>query len=170
VLLRALTAFAIVVLVGACLRADDDWLIREDGVGTAKIGISESQLKVALRERLVPDEDHPSGSDGCWYVRPVKHRHISFMILNRRFVRADVDARGISTVKGIQVGDLESAALRTYGPKMTVEPHQYIDDGHYLTMRSGNGKYGVRFETEKGKIIRFYVGLFSAIQYVENCN
>jgi hypothetical protein len=169
-LTRALTAFVILILIGACLKADDDWVIREDGVGAAKIGMSLSQVKAALHERLVIDENRPSGSDGCSYVRPIKHRHISFMILDGHFVRADVDARGMATTEGSQVGDLESATLRTYGAKMKVEPHQYIDDGHYLTMRSSTGKYGVRFETEKGKIISFYVGLFSAIQYVEGCN
>jgi len=50
-----------------------------------------------------------------------------------------------------------------------VEPHKYIDDGHYLTIRSADRKYGIRFETEKGKITGFYAGLYSAIQYVEGC-
>lgn len=164
---RTLTVLVILVLASAFSRADDGWMIREDGVGPAKIGMTLSQLKAALHERLV--EDEPSGSEGCWYVKPAKHPNVSFMILDGRFVRADVDARGIPTIKGIQVGDPESVARRTYGPKVAVEPHQYIDDGHYLTIRSSDGKYGVRFETEKGKITSFYAGLFSAIQYVEGC-
>jgi hypothetical protein len=165
--LRALVVVAILVLAGSVPRADDVWVVREDGVGPAKIGMTLSELRGALHERLVTDDD--SGSEGCWYVKPAKHPGISFMILDGRFVRADVVARGIATVQGIQVGDSESATRRTYGPKMTVQPHQYIDDGHYLTIRSADGKYGVRFETEKGKITSFYGGLFSAIQYVEGC-
>jgi len=147
--------------------ADGDWVIREDGVGPAEIGMTLSQLKAVLHERLVDDE--PSGSEECWYVKPAKHPHISFMILDGRFVRVDVEARGIATTDGIQVGDSESEVRQRYGRKMKVEPHQYIDDGQYLTLQSTDGKYGVRFETEKGKIINFYAGRFSAIQYVEGC-
>ena len=158
---------AMLVMASGSFSARDVWVIREDGVGPAKIGMTLPQLKTALHERLV--EDDTSGSDACWYVKPAKHPHVSFMILNGYFVRADVDARGVATVDGIQVGDSELAVRRRYGARMKVEPHQYIDDGHYLTLRSGDGKYGVRFETEKGKITSFYAGRFSAIQYVEGC-
>ena len=52
---------------------------------------------------------------------------------------------------------------------MKVTAHTYVDDGHYLTVRSSDGHYGVRFETEKGKIIGYYAGTYEAIQYVEGC-
>ena len=56
-----------------------------------------------------------------------------------------------------------------YGTGLKVEPHQYIDDGHYLTIRSRDGRYGMSFETERGKITSFYGGRFEAVQYVEGC-
>jgi hypothetical protein len=164
--LRTLVLAAVLVFAGGAPRVDDVWVVREDGVGPAKIGMTLSELRGALQERLVEED---SGSEGCWYVKPAKHPGISFMILDGRFVRADVATRGIATVHGIRVGDSESVTRRTYGPKMTVLPHKYIDDGHYLTIQSADKKYGVRFETEKGKITSFYGGLFSAIQYVEGC-
>jgi len=52
---------------------------------------------------------------------------------------------------------------------MKVTGHQYIDTGHYLTVRSADGRYGIRFETDKGKIIEYYAGTYEAIQYVEGC-
>jgi hypothetical protein len=79
------------------------------------------------------------------------------------------DGPGISTTEGIQVGDSEKHAGRVYGTRLKVEPQQYIDDGHYLTARSRDGRYGIRFETEKAKIQRFYAGRFKAVQYVEGC-
>jgi len=30
-------------------------------------------------------------------------------------------------------------------------------------------RYGIRFETDTGKILMFYVGTYEAIQYVEGC-
>jgi hypothetical protein len=164
---RTVAVLAILVVASSVLSADDAWLIRDDGLGSAKIGMTLSQLRAALHERVT--ESKPSGSEGCWYVKSSSHPHVSFMILDGRFVRTDVDARGIPTIEGIQVGDSESKARRTYGAQMTVQPHKYIDDGHYLTIRSSDGKYGIRFETEKGKITSFYAGRFSAIQYVEGC-
>jgi hypothetical protein len=60
-------------------------------------------------------------------------------------------------------------ARQIYGSKMEVKEHQYIDTGHYLTVRSADGRYGVRFETDKGRITEFYAGTYEAIQYVEGC-
>jgi hypothetical protein len=161
----------IVILVLASIStvyADDPWMIREDGTGPAKIGMTLSQLKSVLGEKL-RESDDGEGSDTCFYVKPAKHPHVSFMIEKGRLARVDVDAPGIPTMEGIQVGDSESKALRVYGTGLKVEPHKYIDDGHYLTIRSRDGRYGMRFETEKGKITGFYGGRFEAVQYVEGC-
>jgi hypothetical protein len=91
------------------------------------------------------------------------------MIIEGHVVRVDVRASGVKTSTGIQVGDSEAHALQVYGPRMKVTDHTYIDDGHYLTARSADGRYGVRFETDKGKITMFYAGTYDAIQYVEGC-
>jgi hypothetical protein len=148
--------------------ADGAWVIREDGAGPAKIGITLTHLKSVLGEKLIESDDG-EGSDTCFYVNPAKHPHVSFMIEDERLSRVDVDAPGISTMEGIQVGDSESKALRAYGTGPKIEPHKYIDDGHYLTIRSRDGRYRMRFETEKGKITRFYGGRFESVQYVEGC-
>ena len=44
-----------------------------------------------------------------------------------------------------------------------------IENGHYLTAKSSDGKYGIRFETEDGKITMYCAGRFDAIQLVERC-
>jgi hypothetical protein len=91
------------------------------------------------------------------------------MIIDGRLARIDVDAPGILTDTGLQVGDSETRALKVYGPKVKVAGHQYIDTGHYLTVRSDDRRYGIRFETDMGKITMYYVGAYEAIQYVEGC-
>ena len=52
---------------------------------------------------------------------------------------------------------------------MEVEPSKYTGDegGHYLTIRSPDQRYGIRFETEQGKVTNFYGGKYEAVQYVE---
>lgn len=146
--------------------ASDTWVVREDGVGLVKIGMSLSQLNMVLSEKF----SMPANKDDreCFYVNPKKHPHISLMIENGRLVRIDVDSPGVRSSEGIQVGDSEEHVLKIYGARLKVEAHQYTD-GHYLTARSKDGHYGVRFETDQGKITTFYAGRYDAIQYVEGC-
>jgi len=86
-------------------------------------------------------------------------------------VRVDVDQAGILTAEGVQVGDTEEHAKKVYGPRLKIEPSQNAggEGGHYLTVLSSDRRYGIRFETEQGKITTFYAGTYEAIQYVEGC-
>lgn len=158
------------LFVCACLAAGsvaaDTWVVREDGVGPAKIGMSLAQLSAALHQKLAEEE---SGSENCFYVHARGHDHVAFMIEDGKLVRIDVDAPGVATATGIQVGDSEAHARQVYGAKLKTTEHKYIDTGHYLTVRSIDGRHGVRFEADKGKIIMFYSGTYEAIQYVEGC-
>ena len=147
--------------------AAEDWIVREDGVGPVTIGMTLSQVNKILHENLTMPKD--TADEGCFYVKTTKHPHIAFMIEDGRLTRVDVDARGIFTARHIQVGDSEARAIRVYGQKLEVGPHHYIDEGHYLTIRSSNGRYGIRFETDKGKILTYYAGEFNSVQYVEGC-
>jgi hypothetical protein len=147
-------------------RAGDPWIVREDGVGPVKIGMTLGQMRSTLRQNLTKEE---GGSDSCYYVHAAGHGHIDFMIIDDHLVRIDVDAPSILTSSGLQVGDSESKVLKVYGPKLKVTEHQYVDTGHYLTVRSDDRRYGIRFETDGGKITMFYVGTYEAIQYVEGC-
>ena len=142
------------------------WVLREDGIGPVKIGMTLSELNSVLHEETLMTDD--KDNEGCFYVKPKKLANALFMIIDGRLARIDVDGLGITTERGILVGDSESHTLRVYGPSVKVVPNIYTD-GHYLTVRSRTGEYGIRFETDKGKIERFYAGEFTAIQFVEGC-
>jgi hypothetical protein len=153
--------------IGSSL-ASDVWVVREDGVGPVKIGMTLTRLNMVLHENFSMPEN--KDEQGCFYADTVKYAPISFMIVRGRLARIDVDGAGVSTAEGIRVGDSEQRARRVYGPRMRVEPHAYTGpEGHYLTIRSSNGRYGIRFETDGGTITRFYAGRFEAIQYIEGC-
>lgn len=158
-------AMLAVLTVGASL-ADDAWVVREDGVGPVMVGMTLSQLNGVLNEKF--SLPHDKGDQGCFYVKPAKHPHVSFMVEDGHLTRIDIDRAGIPTVEGIQVGDSEAHALQVYGRRLKTEPHKFTV-GHYLTARSADGRYGIRFETEKGKIQNFYAGRFGSVQYVEGC-
>ena len=138
----------------------------KDGAGPVKIGMSFTQLKAVLHQKL-PEEE--SGSENCFYAHARGHAPLAFMIENGRLSRIDVDAPGIATTTGIQVGDSEHHLRQVYGARLRVTEHQYIDTGHYFTVRSPDRRYGIRFETDRGKILTFYAGRYESIQYVEGC-
>jgi hypothetical protein len=152
------------LLVAVVCFAGDGWVVRLDGVGPVKVGMSLPQLNMALQEKFAIPQDKED--QGCFYVTSTKHPRVSFMIENGRLVRIDVDKRGVATAEGAQVGDSEEHVKQVYGSRLKVGPNDYTD-GHYLTVQSGN--YGVRFETDEGKVSTFYAGTFEAIQYMEGC-
>jgi hypothetical protein len=167
--MRKTIALAIVVFfsVGSAL-ADRQWLVRETGVGPAKIGMTLQQLNKALHEKF-GDPDAKDG-DSCTYFSPSQQADITLMVIDGRFVRTDIYKRGVSTAEGIQVGDPEALVKKTYGSRVKVEAHAY--DGpewHYLTVQSKDGNYGIRFETDGNKVVMFYAGTYKAIQYIEGC-
>jgi len=146
--------------------ASDVWIIREDGVGPVKVGMTLAQLSAALHQELAADE---RDEQSCFYINARGHDSVSFMIIDGHMARVEVGAPGVKTSTGIQVGDSEGQVRKVYGARMKVTAHQYIDTGHYLTVRSADGRYVIRFETDKGKITTFYAGKYDAIQYVEGC-
>jgi hypothetical protein len=162
---RALGVLAIVS--AAASLASDGWIVRQDGVGAIKIGMSLSHLNTVLHEKFAMPEK--KDDQGCFYVHPAKHPAVSLMIEDGRLARIDVDKAGVLTVEGVQVGDSEKHVLQVYGLSLKVEEHAYTPEGHYLTVRSKDGRYGVRFETEKGKVQTFYAGRFEAVKYIEGC-
>jgi hypothetical protein len=144
------------------------WVVRFDGTGPVKIGMSLSELNAALHEKFLMPQDEDQRA--CFYVNHAKHPGVAFMIQEGHVTRVDVDGPGVSTAEGIKIGDSESRAKQVYGNKLKVEPHHYTaPEGHYLTLLSGNERYGIRFETDEGKIVRFYAGQRQAITYVEGC-
>lgn len=157
------------LLWGNATHSDEAWVIRGDGVGAAKIGMTLVQLNEALHEKFVMPQD--KAAQGCFYVNPSKHPHIGFMIEEGKLVRVDVDAPELFTVQHVQVGDSEAKVVRAYGHRLKASANPYVPPkiGHYLTVLSNDGRCGIRFEMENGKVRTYYAGTDEAIQYVEGC-
>ena len=155
------------IFVAALASAQSPWTLRLDGIGPAKVGMALPQLNIALHEHFLMPRN--KDDQGCFYVNPKSHPGVAIMIEDGHLARVDINKPGISTEKGISVGDSETRAREVYGEGLKIEPSKYDGEegGHYLTLNSG--KYGLRFETEKCKITEFYAGTAKAIQYVEGC-
>src|ERR1051325_6669167 len=153
--------FILCIAASPISAGSQEWALRFDGIGPVRVGMDLPQLNAALKEHFA------QVNEPCFYVDSKRHPGIGFMIQHGRVTRVDVNNRSISTTEGIRIGDMEARVTKAYGNKLQIEPHHYVDDGHYLTIY--NNRYGIRFETENGKVTGFYAGDKTAIQYIEGC-
>ena len=147
--------------------ADETWVVRADGVGPIRIGMTLEQLNKALEEKFTGPERKNEAD--CYYESMTKPPKLLLMMLEGRLARIEVKEPGVKTASGIQVGDSEAKAQKAYGARLKIEPHKYADNGRYLTVKTSDGRRGIRFETENGKITMYYAGRYDAIQFVEGC-
>lgn len=149
--------------------ADSGWRLRMDGFGPIKMGMTQQQVHGVVGVSVV--EETISPDEGCWYLLGQKHlKGVSFMIIDGRVSRIEVDTPQFLTLNGAGVGTTEEQLKQLYGSHLQMDPHKYLDDsGHYLTQRSSDGLYGVRFETKDKTVFRFYAGPWEHLRYVEGC-
>ena len=152
-----------------CPAQADFSIVRLDGIGPVRVGMKLSELNRALHTSYAKPTD--PDEQACTYVEVPNQPGIELMILDGLVARVDVDNESTHTPQGIHKGDSEAHALQMYGKRLEVEPHHYEpENGHYLTLLSNDRKLGVRFETEDGKITRYYAGTTRAIALVEGCS
>jgi len=105
----------------------------------------------------------------CTHVRPADSEELLYMVVDGRLARIEVRGRGLATLSGVRVGDSEGAILAAYGDRVATSPHAY-EEGHYLTVRSGDGKSALVFDTDGETIRSFRVGRLPEAVWVEGCS
>jgi hypothetical protein len=98
---------------------------------------------------------------------------LGFMFAGGRVVRIDVSRAGIRTATGVGVGDTEERIKQLYPGRITVEPHPYEPQGHYLNYSPAGDderQYGIVFETDGARETSFRTGILAAIALVEGCS
>src|SRR4030095_3776293 len=113
--MKVLSQILVCFLFACVSLANETWIVREDGVGPIKIGMSVNQLNSLLRERFKLPET--KGEQACFYVKPTRHPQLAFMIEDGRLSRVDIDSRGVPAQPGVQVGDSEALVLKAYGTR-----------------------------------------------------
>ena len=120
--------------------------------------------------KLVADPAEARESPECYYANVPALEGVSLMVYNGRIARVDVDALGVRTLSGVGIGDTEARVRRIYGASVETAPHKYGGVGdYYLTVRSADRRFAVRFETYQGAVTRFYAGAAGEIELVEGC-
>jgi len=169
-MLRAAFLFIACTFVAAGTTAQVDFsIVRLDGIGPVRVGMNLSELNKVLHTSFKSPTD--PDEQACTYVEMPHQSGIAVMILDGRVARVDVDNTSTRTAEGIHNGDSEARAVQVYGKRLKIEPNHYDpENGHYLTLSSPDRKYGIRFESDNGKITRYYAGTSNAIAFVEGCS
>ena len=141
-----------------------------DGLGPVRIGMSVAAVEAATKRKLAIE--YPNSLECVEGVRADGQAdHIGYLFENGRLARISVTRGATSTdnvtVKGLGIGASESD-VRAVFKDIISEPHQYDDQGRYLTTRPIAGR-AYRFEMHLGRIGEIHAGQFSSVQYVEGC-
>ena len=155
--------------------ADTAWVLRMDGMGPLRIGMTVDEARAALGGDLRLSDDvvgTDGGPDRCQY--PASGRLLSgvlVMLEGQRIVRIQVDSGSAATAEGARIGDPESRIQQLYAGRVTVQPHKYTD-GHYLVVRPAEADTTrlLIFETDGQAVQRFRAGQRPQVEYVEGCS
>jgi hypothetical protein len=155
--------------------ADTAWVMRMDGMGPVRVGMTFDEARAALGGDLRMHDDnadHPEGPDRCDYPRSARlPAGAMVMVVGQRVARVEVDSGSLATAEGARIGDTEARIQQLYAGRVTTEPHKYTD-GHYLVVRPAAPSDTTNllvFETDGRVVQRFRAGQKPQVQWVEGC-
>jgi hypothetical protein len=136
-------------------------------LGPVTIGMSEAIVRRTVQAELT---ERPSGSENCVQVSVSRDPGIVFMFEKNALTRIDLGDAHHVTLRGLRIGDSERHARELYLGEYEESPHKYIDNGRYLTVRSGNKRYALVIETDGRFVTHLRAGAVPSAEYVEGCN
>jgi len=148
-----------------------DLALSEEGLGQIQIGMN---LTDAVNMGLL--NENPTMNTQCDFVFPAVGAGIpdgvSVMVVKGKIARIDVDTGSVTTEDGAKIGDTEDHIKSIYGDEVKVEPHKYIESGHYMTVAGDSASAGkaLVFETDGKRVTMFRGGRLPEVKWVEGCS
>jgi hypothetical protein len=137
-------------------------------LGPVRIGSSEPTIRRIIRGELA---EEPSGAENdCAQLYVRGDPGIVLMFEKNTLTRIDLADAHHFTLRGLRVGDSERRARELYSGEYEDSAHKYVDDGHYLTVRSASKRHALVIETDGRFVTRLRAGTIPAVEYVEGCN
>jgi opacity protein-like surface antigen len=164
-----LAGAALALLGAAASAAAARWCLSMGGLGPIRAGMTVEQV-LPLADWSGLARTQPA--TGCWYLRyEGGGTNFRLMIIDGKVVRLELRAPStLRTLGGAHVGMAEADLEKLYGARLDVQPHKYEPDGHTITLRSGAGDSGLRFESVRGKVTAIQAGPWEHLNYVEGCS
>ncbi len=155
----------------ACVptQAAQPWVLRFDGVGPLRYGMTFDQASARLGHRLKRTPRELLPTKGCEQIAldELGRKGIWLMFVDDVFRRVDLE-RGARTAAGIGVGDPVPRVYAAY-EAVAAAPRPYQDAELSLTVRAPDGRHALRFDTEKGAVALVIGGDAAPVQWVEGC-
>lgn len=143
-------------------------MVTTAGLGPVRIGMTVEEATLAAGRAM----EGPQAPD-CYYVEPAGLDGIGFMVTNERVARVDITAGPIGTPSGARIGITETEIKDLFPGQIKVEPHKYVDGGHYLVFvprDPGDADYRVIFETDGEMVTGYRAGILPEVGWVEGCS
>jgi hypothetical protein len=153
---------ALISLLSLCDPATAQ-ILSPRGYGEIQFGTQLTDVESRLKERAAPR----NREFGCDFVQFKKFPGVQFMVEDGIVTRADV-IPNIPNSIGVRVGTRLSEVKRRF-PEVKIEPHKYVEHGHYLSLPTADGKAALLFEEDDGRVTDVRAGLFPSVAYVEGC-
>jgi hypothetical protein len=156
---------------GAARDSISDLALSEDGLGQIVIGMN---LDDAVNMGLL--NENPTMNARCDFVFPAVGAGIpegvSVMVVGGKVARIDVDTGSVTTEDGARIGDTEDRIKSLYGDEVQLEPHKFIEGGHYMTVLGDSASAGkaLVFETDGKRVTMFRGGRLPEVKWVEGCS
>ena len=147
-----------------------DLTLNEDGLGQILVGMT---LDDAVSMGLL--NENPNMNAKCDFVFPAVGAGIpegvSVMVVKGKVARIDVDTGAVTTDDGAKIGDSEDRIKSIYGDELQIEPHKYVEGGHYMTVVGDSVSAGkaIVFETDGKRVTMFRGGRLPEVKWVEGC-
>ena len=155
---------------GAARDTVSDLALSVEGLGQLQVGMT---LTEAVNMGLV--NERPDMKPACDFVFPAVGAGIPFgvnvMVVKGKIARIDVDTGTVTTEDGVKIGDTEDRVKSVYGDELQIQPHKYIEGGHYMTVKGDSASAGkaIVFETDGKRVTMFRAGRIPEVEWVEGC-
>lgn len=143
--------------------------IRLNGMGALHIGMSLQAVNRVLHQHLTLPKDALEDKDSCTMLKIPGMDDFALMFTHTHLSRIETWSKEYTTANGIHPGSSTQEMLKKYASHIEQESNKYDAQELTLTVRSPDGRYALRAETDQGKIAMIYVGFWQEIQYVEHC-
>jgi hypothetical protein len=156
---------------GAARDSISDLSLNQDGLGQIQVGMT---LDDAVNMGVL--NENPTMKQDCDFVYPAAGAGIpdgvSVMVVKGKVARIDVDTGAVTTDDGAKIGDTEDRLKSIYSGDLQIEPHKYIEGGHYMTVMGDSASAGkaIVFETDGKRVTMFRAGRLPEVKWVEGCS
>jgi hypothetical protein len=136
-------------------------------LGPVRIGMSEAAVRRVVQGDI---SETPVGAPECVQSSVRRDPGIVFMFERNTLTRIDLADAHHFTLSGLRVGDTEDRARELYLGRFEESPHKYLEEGHYLTLRSADKRHALVIETDGRFVTRLRAGVVPSVEYVEGCS